>query len=591
MDVGILAFSSRGYGATAQPAFNKTMTETDCIACGQCVSVCPTGALAEKPFIMKPVPMTCTQTETTCAQCGVGCKTVVETRGNKAVRVLPVKQEAGKHPDSTEGILCSKGRCGLGFDQSKRITTPMVRKNGQLEEVSMKEALLHVAKKSQSLNLLHGANSVAVAVSDRLTNEEAWMLNKAGRQHLATDMVFSFNQKSSGIADVLGIDASPNLIEELAQTEYILMVGTNIVEDHTIAGLSVKKAVEKKRHLVILNNQASQADRLAKTCLNDLADLSLLREIALYVAQNHNQVKRHPTAMNAEEIAAFVESLKGVVISEQAREIGADYLKALNAMIVFDTTRVNREAARLLAGIAALSGHLGSAKKGIVALRPGANSQGILDMGVRSDSEEVLKALATGQVKGLLVFGEDLDSTLAKTVREQVEYLVVQDAVMTELAASADVVLPMALPVESSGTITSTDRKIQKLTAALTPAYPLQNWEMIQALVNMYTTNAAFPSVEAITEEIMRTDARYNACRDALEKGKPVYWTQGVSRVLYDGAASARQNWGALSTANPGFVAYSGTDATRKIFAELMSSYEEKKCGSGCSGCDCSGAC
>lgn len=593
MDVGILAFSSRGYDATAQPAFDKTMTETDCIACGQCVSVCPTGALSEIPFIHKPVPMTCTRTETVCAQCGVGCKTVVETRANNAVRILPMKPPIGKSPDSTEGILCAKGRFGWGFDKSQRITTPMIRKNGQLVEVSMKDALLHVAKKSQSLNLIHGENSLAVAVSDRLTNEEAWMLNKAGREQLATDLVFSFNQKSGGVADVLGIDASPNLIEELAHAEFILMVGTNIVEDHTIAGLSVKKAVEKHRTLVILNDQASQADRLAKLCLNDLADLSILREIALYVAQNHNKVKRHPTAMNTEEIAAFVDTLSGVSISDTAREIGENYLKALNGMIVFDTARVNREAARLLAGIAAISGHLGSAKNGIVMLRPNGNSQGILDMGIRSDSEEVLKVIASGQVKGLLVFGEDLESDLAKAVRSQVEYLVVQDAVMTELAASADVVLPMALPLESSGTITSTDRKIQMLAKALTPAYPLQNWEMIQALVNLYSTNASFDSVEEVTAEILRTNPIYNPLRKSVENGTPAYWTQGPSRVLYDNTAkgSASPDWKILSTAAPAFMPYQSTDVTRRLFANLMDSYE-KKCSGDCGGkCDCSGVC
>ena len=592
MDVGILAFSSRGYSATAQPAFNKTMTQTDCIGCGQCVSVCPTGALMEKPFIKKPVPMVCETTETVCAQCGVGCKTVVETRGNRAIRVLPVKLPAGKAVDSTQGILCAKGRFGLGIDQTNRITAPMIRKNGKLEEVSLRDALLHIARKSQSLNLIHGQGAMAVAVSDHATNEEAWMLNRTAREHFRTDRVFSFSQKPAGLADVLGIDASPNRVEELAHTEFILMVGANIIEDHTIAGLSVKKAVEKNRTLVILNNQASQADRWAKTCLNKLDDLTLLREIALYVAQNHNKVKRHPTALTEVEIADFIKSLEGVTVSEAAKEIGEAYLKALNAMIVFDADRVNREAGHLMAAIAALSGHLGSAKKGIVMLRSGCNGQGILDMGVSNDSALVRKDMEAGLVKGLMVYGEDLDSSMVKTVRSQVEYLVVQDAYMTELANSADVVLPMALPVETSGTITSTDRKIQKLRAALEPAFPMQNWDMIQTLVNMYTTSFSYGSAEAITEEITRTLPLYKEARKELAASGEAIWTVGVSRVLYDATAkgSIDTDWSKLSTGKPGFEGAWNTNVTRNRFSSLMDAYE-KKCGGCNGGCDCSGAC
>lgn len=592
MDVGILAFSSRGYSATAQPAFNKTMTQTDCIACGQCVSVCPTGALAEKQFLKKPVPMVCVETETVCTQCGVGCKAVIETKGNRPIRVLPVKQPEGKALDTTAGILCAKGRFGLGIDQAQRITSPLIRKGDKLEPVSLRDALLHVARKTQSLNLIHGAGAMAMAVGGRSTNEEAWMLKKAATDHFRASHVFSFGSNPSGLGDVLGIDASPNRIEELAHAEFIIMAGANIVEDHTVAGLSVKRAVEKKRDLVILNNQPSKADRWATVLHNDLTDLSLLKEIALYVAQNHNQVKRHPTALTEQEIADFTATLKDVVVSDAAKAIGAGYLKALNAMIVFDAQRVNRDAQQLLAAIAAISGHLGSAKNGLVMLRAGGNSQGLVDMGITGERAAVMEALEQGAVKGLMVFGEDTGAELAHKVRGQVEYLVVQDAYMTALAECADVVLPMALPSESEGTVTSTDRKVQALTAALAPPFAMQNWEVLQALLNMYTTNSNYTSVKDITEEIFTTLPIYTGGYGELcEKGS-YCWTVGVSKVLYDGVRKPGETemWNAASGMAPGFETQCITDASRSRFEDLMTKYSSDCNGCGVS-CNCSGAC
>ncbi len=316
-----------------------------------------------------------------------------------------------------------------------------------------------------------------------------------------------------------------------------------------------------------------------------LKDLGLLKEIALYVAQNHNRVKRHPTALSEAEIAAFVETLAGVTVSAAAQEIGDGYLKALNAMIVFDGARVSRAAARRLAAIAALSGHLGSARKGIVLLRSGANSQGILDMGVGADAGAVLDQLKTGAVKGLYVYGEDLDAALAQAVRSQVEYLVVQDAYLTDLAASADVVLPMALPFETAGTFTSTDRGVKAFPAVLEPAFPMENWEMIQALVNMYTTNADYDSAEAITAEILRTHPVYNSIRKELESGGTACWSTGASKILYDGHGGAAADWKSLSTAAPAFEAAVETNVTKKRFKALTEAYREAKCGGSCGGC------
>lgn len=590
LDVGVLAFSSRGYTATAQPAFDKTLMDTDCIVCGQCVSVCPTGALAEKPFITKPVPMALTTTETTCAQCGVGCKTDFQTRGNRPVRVLPVKADPVTDAQTNSAVLCAKGRFGYGIDASKRITKPMIRKEGQLVEVTLQEAALHVAKKTQSLGLIHGPNSVAVSVSDRITNEEAWLLNRMGRELMATERIFSFNQSENGVADVFGVNASPNLLNELNHAECVLMVGTDIMEDHTVAGLNLRKAIEKHRNMAILNTHASKADKWAAVVHNDLKDLSILKEIALYVAQNHNVNRLHRSLLSEEEIAAFIAGLGTVTVSDAAKAIGDRYLKAHKALIIFDAARVNRDASRLLSYMAAVSGHIGSSREGIVMLRPNGNSQGLADMGVQACTAELMGALETGAVKGLFVVGEAPALEQVQKLREQCEYLVVMDSVRTHLTAVADVVLPLALPQESNGTITSTERKVQPLKAALKAPFGMENWEVLQTIMNVYAPNGVYSSAAEITEAITRTVEAYKPLRSVLTKGEAAYWSTGRNRILLDGQGGKPSVTTGLTCETPGFVDHYTTDVTKRLFA--LNFTQESHCSSkGCGGsCGCQGA-
>ena len=174
MGVGALGLVKRGFDTVVMPALEQPLSETGCISCGQCVSVCPTGALQENLTLEKSVPLDTEATDTTCAYCSVGCSMHLETYGDMLVKAVPDREGA-----VNKGLLCGRGK--FGFDCSVmdgKLLEPMARKDGELTEVDYHEAFMLTAKKAESLAAKYGRNAVAVAVSDRYTNEEAYVIKK-----------------------------------------------------------------------------------------------------------------------------------------------------------------------------------------------------------------------------------------------------------------------------------------------------------------------------------------------------------------------------------------------------------------------------
>ena len=110
----------------------------------------------------------------------------------------------------------------------------------------------------------------------------------------------------------------------------------------------------------------------------------------------------------------------------------------------------------------------------------------------------------------------------------------VHDTHMTDLAKIADVVIPAAVMVESDGTITSAERRIQRVSAAIKPATGLSNWEVLKRLMNTYSTNCKYASVDEITRDLSLEISGYHGLLDNLDK--PVFWPINESPQLYSRA-------------------------------------------------------
>lgn len=182
---GAEAVEFTGNGIRGRPltAGDTELAGSACELCGLCVTMCPVGALIEKPG--KHTGAEDRRQAVICPYCGVGCTLELGIRGNRIVGV-----SAGVEGSVNGPSLCAKGRYGLGYvGHPERLTVPLVREGEDLVEASWDEALARVAGKLKRTVKEHGADSVAVLASAKATNEENYLIQKFVRSVIGTNNV------------------------------------------------------------------------------------------------------------------------------------------------------------------------------------------------------------------------------------------------------------------------------------------------------------------------------------------------------------------------------------------------------------------
>lgn len=470
MGVGALGLVHRGFDTVVKPNMEKPLIESGCISCGQCVSVCPTGALQERTTMIKETPVETEVTDTTCSYCSVGCSLKLETCGDMLIKANPDKEGT-----VNKGLACGKGK--WGFDCSMledKLEDPLVKEDGTFRDADYHEAFVLVAKKCQSVAAKYGKDSIAVAISDRYTNEEAYAMKRMAEAMGAK--VLCMNNRASGLKAVTGLDASPNTIDELLSTNLILRVGFND-EDSRVIALKMKQAEEAGAKVINL-------------CSGENS-VGFLKEIAKAIIDSGKAKK----VAGYDEFAASVASVK---VSDEAKAIADQYLAAKKAMIVYQQNFLTVAGATLVADIAMLSGHIGTPRDGILQVKAKNNSQGLIDMGITAGKE------ALEGVKALVVFGENADIDT-----EALEFLAVCDTHMTELGAKADVVIPGTGFASVDGTFTNTERRMQLVEAAIDEDILFSNWEVAAEIAHVFEVDFEWDGTDDISDEMSDTVDAY----------------------------------------------------------------------------------
>ena len=468
MGVGALGLVNRGFDTVVKPNMEKALIDSGCVSCGQCVSVCPCGALQERTTMVKEVPVETDVTPTTCSFCSVGCSILLESVGDSLVKANPDKTGA-----VNKGLLCGKGK--WGFDCSvleDKIEVPYIKEDDSFRDADYHEAFVLIAKRMQIMAQKYGKDAIAVAISDRYTNEEAYAIKTMA--DIMGAKTICLNNRENGLKKVIGVDASPNTIDELLSTNLIITVGYSSHNEmnNPVINLKIKQAVEKGAKLIEIDGSK---------------DVSFLKEIAKAVIA----LKGTPCEACGIDCTALVESLKDVKVSSEAQAIADEYMKAKKAMFVYQMNAISVDAATMIGNIAVLSKHIGSPRDGILMIRPKNNSQGLIDLGI-TEGAEALKG-----VKGLFVFGEN-----APIKTKNLEFLAVCDTHMTKLAEKADVILPGTGFASTAGTYTNTERRLQPVEAAIDEGIEFANWEIASEIAYIYEVELPWDDTDDISDEM-----------------------------------------------------------------------------------------
>ncbi len=179
--VEAIDFGYRGFTSKICTAYEKDL---DCEFCGQCVAVCPTGALTGKLWAQKGRQSGTREIDTVCAYCGTGCNITLHVKNNEIIRVT------SKEDTWNEGWLCVKGRFGYNFVNSPaRLRKPLIKINGEFAEASWEEALDYISSRLKKIKSEDGPDAIAGLSSARCTNEENYVFQKFMRTAVGTNNV------------------------------------------------------------------------------------------------------------------------------------------------------------------------------------------------------------------------------------------------------------------------------------------------------------------------------------------------------------------------------------------------------------------
>ena len=505
----------------------------DCEFCGDCLAVCPVGAITNKfsKYVYKPWQLR--KTTTTCNYCGDGCQLYVETKDTEVVRVtspLSWKNKWGDRIDTINGHggICVRGRFGFQFINSQdRLKTPLMRQDGRLSPVSWIEALETVAERLAHIKGAYGADAVAGLITARCTNEELYVFQKFMRTVIGTNNVDSSARYGHmnfvrATHHALGIHRMMNTSADLTKAQAILVVGANMTETNPVASVRVKAAIGTYHaSVIVVDAMYTNLAKLAShpTMVAPGTEGALVRGmIASVLAQDlvdPDVASRMPEALQALKDAATSVSLDAVAtetgVSVAAiHDIAKVFAEASRSVIVCGEGIVRQKGGYdnvlSLIDLAWVTGALTQPGCGINTFVEEGNEQGAVDMGAMPEflpgpvdydapacqkfSEawgvslpnaqpgrslmEILEACRTGHIKALYVVGENPLATLPKSfgVEEalnRLDLLVCQDPFLTETAHHAHVVFPACTFAEKDGTVTNQEGKVQFVRPALDP--------------------------------------------------------------------------------------------------------------------------
>ena len=412
----VIGMGGRGHDAFPVFDFADPMGASTCVACGECVQACPTGALMPATVLDNAQVGDSAdyddEVQSVCPFCGVGCQVSLKVKDGK------VKYVEGLNGPANEGRLCVKGRFGFDYiHHDHRLTKPLIRRDDApakglnvdpgnwqqfFREADWDETMDFAAGGLKRLKDDHGGASVAGFGSAKCTNEEAYLFQKLIRQgfgHNNVDHCTRLCHASSvaALMENVGSGAVTATFNEIENADVAIVIGCNPIENHPVAATYFKQFTKRGGKLIVMDPRGVGLRRFATHMLQFKpgADVSMLNAIMNVIVEEGLYDQQYIEAFTEnweaekEHLAQFppekMQELCGIP-AETLRQVARDFATAKAGMIFWGMGVSQHihgtDNSRCLISLALMCGHVGRPGAGLHPLRGQNNVQGASDAGL-----------------------------------------------------------------------------------------------------------------------------------------------------------------------------------------------------------------
>src|SRR5215813_814994 len=412
----VIGMAGRGHTEKIVFDFDDPMGASTCVACGECVQACPTGALMPSTLVNAKNVRTefpDREVNSVCPYCGVGCQLTYHVKDDKLLYVT------GRNGPANQNRLCVKGRFGFDYiSNPQRLTKPLVRKDGvakaaddlvdpsnpftHFREATWEEAMERAASGLKKIRDRDGPRALAGFGSAKGSNEEAYLFQKLVRTGFGTNNVdhctrLCHASSVAALMEGIGSGAVSATFNECKNSEVIFVIGANPTENHPVAATYFKQAAKRGVTLIVhqprgqaLNPPATHMVKF-KSGTDEALLNAMLNTIVTEKLYDEQYIQTY-----VEGFAPFAESIKEFTPEEMAPICGieADVLRTVarkfaraKSAIIFWGMGVSQHThgtdnARCLIALSLITGQIGRPGTGLHPLRGQNNVQGASDAGL-----------------------------------------------------------------------------------------------------------------------------------------------------------------------------------------------------------------
>lgn len=471
-----LSVAERGAKSLIVADTDVPLGESTCIKCGSCVQVCPTGALIDRTSAYQGHDGQMTEVKSVCVGCSVGCSIKIMVRDNRIVRI-----EGDWEGPVNHGALCEHGRYDAVTESRKRISSPMIRKNGKLEPVSWGEALNTVKEKLQALK--GDAHGVAGLASTRLPAEALTAFNDLFKGKFQSDLVTSIEEGVPTAAVMKYAEGHENFegkLDALRTADAVLCIGANLQNSHMVAGFQFKRNLTKGTRLINIDPNESELDDIANLVIKPKSgsDLAIIRGLQAVITKEG--LERSSLGIkDADKVIKSAVAETGVPL-EQLSQAARVLANAISPVILFGkgiTAQRDTQIVEALHQLAVQVGAVDAERNGLLSVKGESNSQTAALLGLDQPFN------LNGHKVTYLAIGDDYVSKSLVERASKSAYLVVQASYESKLTEKADVLLPVTVWAEQEGHYINLDGRTQKAEKTITaPESVRDNLEVLTDL-------------------------------------------------------------------------------------------------------------